>query len=141
MENFDCLKKEIKNKNAQEQRQFQNQIAQDVSKFLNKIINEEEREIKRNNGELSNLDHSKSNDIKKLMKENGMDENTLKIVKSKLEVLEEKKNQKSLLLKINGGIGNNPELGEEVCDLMIDAINAKLSIIQEIEDLDENKSP
>ena len=106
-----------------------------------RLINEEEREIKRNNGELSNLDHSKSNDIKKLMKENGMDENTLKIVKSKLEVLEEKKNQKSLLLKINGGIGNNPELGEEVCDLMIDAINAKLSIIQEIEDLDENKSP
>ena len=59
MEHFDCLKKEIKNKNAQEQRQFQNQIAQDVSKFLNKIIKEEPNQI-----------HNKILEIAKKLKEN-----------------------------------------------------------------------
>ena len=59
MEHFDCLKKEIKNKTPQEQRQFQNQISQDVSKFLNKIIKEEPNQI-----------HNKILDIAKKLKEN-----------------------------------------------------------------------
>ena len=59
MEHFDCLKKEIKNKNSQEQRQFQNQISQDVSKFLNKIIKEEPNQI-----------HNKILEIAKKLKEN-----------------------------------------------------------------------
>ena len=84
------------------------------------------------------MDYSKTNDIKKLIKENGLDENMLKMAKSKLEILDEKKKQKSLLLKLNGGIANKPDLGEEICDLMIDSIQARLSIIQEIENLDGN---
>lgn len=59
MEHFDCLKKEIKNKNTQEQRQFQNQISQDVSKFLNEIIKEEPDQI-----------HNKILEIAKKLKEN-----------------------------------------------------------------------
>ena len=59
MEHFDCLKKEIKNKNLQEQRQFQNQISQDVSQFLNKIIKEEPNQI-----------HNKILEIAKKLKEN-----------------------------------------------------------------------
>ena len=59
MEHFDCLKKELKNKNPQEQRQFQNQISQDVSKFLNKIIKEEPNQI-----------HNKILEIAKKLKEN-----------------------------------------------------------------------
>ena len=59
MEHFDCLKKELKNKNSQEQRQFQNQISQDVSKFLNKIIKEEPNQI-----------HNKILEIAKKLKEN-----------------------------------------------------------------------
>ena len=59
MEHFDCLKKEIKNKTVQEQRQFQNQISQDVSKFLNKIIKEEPDQI-----------HNKILEIAKKLKEN-----------------------------------------------------------------------
>ena len=108
--------------------------------YLNqrRLINEKNRERKRNLGELSNLDYSKTNDIRKLIKENGLDENMLKMAKSKLEILDEKKKQKALLLKLNGGIANKPDLGEEICDLMIDSIQARLSIIQEIENLDGN---
>ena len=116
-----------------------NEIVRDYLK-QRRLINEEIREKKRNNGELTNMECSKTNDIKKLIKENKMDENTLRMAKYKLDSLEEKKKQKSLLLKLNGGVGNNPELGEELCDLMIDGINAKLSIIQEIEDMDEKNN-
>ena len=104
------------------------------------MINEKNRERKRNIGELSKIDYNQTNNIRKLIKENGMDENILKMAKSQLESLEEKKKQKSLLLKLNGGIANNPELGEEICDLMIDSIQARLSIIQEIENLDERNN-
>ena len=69
-----------------------------------------------------------------------MNEGLLKIAKSKFETVEEKKKQKSLLLKLKWGIANNPELGEEICDLMIDSIQARLSIIQEIENLDDENN-
>ena len=63
----------------------------------------------------------------------------LKVAKCKLESIEEKKRQKDLLLKFSGGVANRPELGEEVCNLMIDSIQAKLSLIKEIDkDLDES---
>ena len=63
----------------------------------------------------------------------------LKVAKCKLESIEEKKRQKNLLLKCSGGVANMPELGEEVCDLMIDSIQAKLSLIKEIDkSLDES---
>ena len=109
--------------------------------YLNqrRIINEKNREKKRNNGELSTMD-SKANDIKKLIKENGFNENILKMAKSKLETLDEKKNQKSLLLKLNGGVANKPELGEEICDLIIDSIQARLSIIKEFEKINVNNN-
>lgn len=102
-------------------------------------INELNREKKRNAGELTHLDYSGTNDIRKLIKDNGINENMLKVAKCKLESLEEKKRQKNLLLKCSGGVANKPELGEEVCDLMIDSIQAKLSLIKEIDkSLDES---
>lgn len=101
-------------------------------------INELNKEKKRNEGELTKLDYSGTNDIKKLIKENGINDNMLKVAKCKLESIEEKKRQKDLLLKFSGGVANRPELGEEVCNLMIDSIQAKLSLIKEIDkDLDE----
>lgn len=102
-------------------------------------INELNREKKRNAGELTKLDYSGTNDIKKLIKENGINDNMLKVAKCKLDSIDEKKRQKNLLLKCSGGVANKPELGEEVCDLMIDSIQAKLSLIKEI-DKDLNES-
>ena len=137
----------LKERNKQINKSFEkkknnNQKQELITDYLNqkRLINEKIREKKRNNGELSKLDYTQTNDIKKLLKENGMDEGLLKIAKSKFETGEEKKKQKSLLLKLKGGIANNPELGEEICDLMIDSIQARLSIIQEIENLDDENN-
>ena len=136
-----CLKKKYKKINKSFEKDKNNYQKHGLTTdFLNqkRTINEKKRKRKRNIGELSSLDYSKTNDIKQLFKQNGLDENSLNIAKSKLESLDEKKKQKSLLLKINGGAAIKPELGEEICDLMIDSIQARLSIIQEIENLDEN---
>ena len=137
----------LKEKNKQINKSFEkkknnNEKKELITDYLNhkRLINEKIRAQKRNNGELSKLDYTQTNDIKKLIKENGMDEGLLKIAKTKLETVEEKKKQKSLLLKLKGGIANNPELGEEICDLMIDSIQARLSIIQEIENLDDENN-
>ena len=44
-----------------------------------------------------------------------------------------------MLLKYSGGTSNNPGLSEEVCDLIIDSIQAKLSLIKNInKDLDNS---
>ena len=133
----------IKKKNVKINKSFEkkenNQKNELITDYLNqrRLINEKNRERKRNIGELSKIDYNQTNNIKKLIKENGINENILKIAKSQLESLEEKKKQKSLLLKLNGGIENKPELVEEICDLMIDSIQARLSIIKEIENLDD----
>ena len=103
-------------------------------------INDLNKKKKRDLGELSNMDYCGTNDIKKLIKDNGINDGILKVAKSKLESIEEKKRQKNLLLKCCGGVANKPELGEEVCDLMIDSIQAKLSLIKEIDkSLDEKE--
>ena len=71
-------------------------------------------------------------EIKNLFEKKGLNETTLDIVNSKLENLKEKKEQKALVLKYQGGIASNPELGEEVCDILIDSMQAKISLIDEI---------
>ena len=122
-----------KNKNNKEKKQTVDYLKE------RRKINELNKEKKRNEGELANLDCIGSNEIKKLIKDNGINDKMLKVAKSKLESLEEKKNQKNLLLKYSGGVASKPELGEEVCDLMIDSIQAKLSLIKEIDkSLDDN---
>ena len=137
-----CLKKKYKTINKSLEKDKNNQNHEFTTDYLNhqRFINEKKREKKRNIGESSSLDYSNTNDIRKLFKQNGLDENSLNLAKSKLESLDEKKKQKSLLLKLNGGTANKPELGEEICDLMIDSIQARLSIIQEIEYLDKNNN-
>ena len=78
-------------------------------------------------------------DIKNLIKNKGINDNTLQIAKYKLDSIEAKTKQKNFLLKCSGGVANKPELGDEICDLMIDTIQAKLSLIKEIDkSLDEN---
>ena len=57
---------------------------------------------------------------------------------SKLENLKEKKEQKETLLKYQGGDAFNPDLGEEVCDIIIDSVNAKISLMDEIKKIAKN---
>ena len=58
-------------------------------------------------------------------------------VKEKINSLEKQAIMQEKLLKLNGGVGNNPEVGKKVSNLLIDSIEAKLSILNQ---LNENKN-
>jgi hypothetical protein len=81
--------------------------------------------------------YKNSNDIKRYLNKNGINDETLNLVKCKLQNLDEQKRQKKLLLKYND-IGKNPKLEEEFCDIMIDSINARISFLQKMENFDDN---
>ena len=85
------------------------------------------------------LNNIYANDIKKYLQKCGITENSLLMSKYKLDFLKEKKEQKDFLLKYNGGVANNPEIGEELFNLSLNIIKGKLAIIEEIEKkYDEN---
>ena len=94
---------------------------------------------KRNHTEI-NSDNEKS--VKKenlkwekmIKNKNGSIKQNLQNVKIKAEHLEQLANEKEKILKVNGGIEKNPELGQKVSDLLIDSIHAKLSILNSIGD-------
>ena len=83
---------------------------------------------------------NKNQEIKNLIQKNGFSESTLKMVNSKLENLKEKREQKEMLLKYQGGVASNPDLGEEVCDMLIDSVNAKMSIMDEMKKLSKKSN-
>ena len=53
-------------------------------------------------------------------------------VKEKISSLEQQAMMQEKLMKLNGGIGNNPEMGKKVSNLLIDSIEAKLSILNQL---------
>ena len=53
-------------------------------------------------------------------------------VQNKVERIEQKAEEKEKLLKIRGGIENNPELGKEVSSLLIDSIEAKINMLKKM---------
>ena len=57
---------------------------------------------------------------------------TLKIVKAQTESIDNKVQQKKQILKLNGGYLNNPKLGDEVGDLLIESIQTKLNIMNKL---------
>ena len=97
-------------------------------KIVNKDYLEEKR--KKPKPKINNL---YANDIKTFLKKSGITENSLLMSKCKLDFLKEKKNQKDRLLRLNGGIAKNPEVGEELYNLSLNIIKGKLAIIEEIE--------
>ena len=53
-------------------------------------------------------------------------------IKHQADYLEKEAFMREKVLNLNGGIENNPELGQKVSSLLIDSIEAKLSILNKI---------
>ena len=53
-------------------------------------------------------------------------------IKQQADYLEKEALMKEKVLNLNGGIENNPELGQKISNLIIDSIEAKLSILNKI---------
>ena len=61
--------------------------------------------------------------------------NNVNNIQEKVDKIDREVKTKEKKLKIEGGMGNNPELGMEVSNLLIDSIGAKLSILNKIAEM------
>ena len=59
----------------------------------------------------------------------------INLVKEKAKIMEDEVKQKEQILKFNGGVMNNPEIGQKISDLIFDSIEAKLSILNKFSDM------
>ena len=57
---------------------------------------------------------------------------SLKMAKATTEAIDNKVQQKKQIMKLNGGYLNNPQLGDEVGDLLIESIQTKLGIMNKL---------
>ena len=55
-------------------------------------------------------------------------------VQNKVEIIEKEAEESEKLLKLRGGIENNPELGKKVSNLIIDSIEAKINMLKKMND-------
>lgn len=129
--NEELLSKKNKNK------KYNNQVL-DYLKERRKI-KELKKERLKSLGRFSSYEYSGTKEISNLIKSNGINDDILKVVKTKLDSIDSKRKQKDILLKYSGGTAKNPELSDEICDLMIGSIQAKLNLIKKMDkDLDNS---
>ena len=86
---------------------------------------------KKEDNELNVIENSKKWEKEINNKNVNIIENINKI-KEKANTLERKAEMKEKLLQLNGGVESNPELGKRVSSLLIDSIEAKLSILKKV---------
>ena len=84
-------------------------------------------EKKANNPETEDITENKWE--KKLKNKNGSVMENVESVRNQVDIIDSKVAEDEKFLKLNGGIQNNPEVGQRVSNMMIDSIKAKLSLI------------
>ena len=112
---------------------YQNKVEKIEKNLFNKRIEIPDYLAEKRKKLKPKLNNIYANDIKKYLQKSGVTENSLLLTKYKLDYLKQKKKQKDFLLKYNGGVANNPEIGEELFNISLNIIKGKLAIIEEIE--------
>lgn len=110
--------------------------------YLQEIINKRNKKRSNSSKGRENYEDEFTGINKKSEKwENEMNKNDMNLidninnVQNKVEILEQEAEEKEKLLKMKGGIENNPELGKQVSSLLIDSIEAKLNMIKKMNDV------
>jgi len=115
-------------------------ILQSEKIFLsdNKIYKDNEDKNNKDNNLLS-IETSKKKSISKLEKWNNLINekrnnllSNIETVKNKAENIDKEFDRNEKILKLSGGIASNPQLGKKVSNLILDSIQAKLSILNKI---------
>lgn len=58
----------------------------------------------------------------------------INMIKEQARVLDDEVKMKEQILKLNGGMRNNPEFGQKISNLIISSIGAKLSILNKFKE-------
>ncbi len=96
------------------------------NKNKNKSRDEKEKEKEKNSDININNLFNKNNE------KGGNIIESLKMAKATTDAIDNKVQQKKQILKLNGGYLNNPQLGDEVGDLLIESIQTKLGIMNKL---------
>ena len=104
--------------------------------YLKKIYNNKTyKESKVNDNQSLLVDKNKNNKKKwdDILKEkNNTLLDNIEIIKRKADIIDREADKNEKILKLNGGIATNPKLGRKVSNLLLDSIQAKLSILNQI---------
>ena len=96
--------------------------------YLTKLrIEKEKRKIISNEKKEENSNNIKW--IKALNNNEGNIVENINMIKEQTRVLDDEVKMKEQILKLNGGMKNNPEFGQKISNLIINSIEAKLSIL------------
>ena len=96
------------------------------------IMEKDKKKSKSNDKDKEKLTDFDINKIFDKNKEKGTIIESIKMAKIHTETIDNKVQQKKQMLRINGGYLNNPELGDEVGDLLIESISNKLKIMNKL---------
>ena len=118
--------------NSRNKNNSKNQI--EFNKKVRNYLNE--KRMMNNNISSPNIHNIKIECKNKLKNLSDINEDNLNFIFNKIHNIENQAKNKQELLKINGGSKNNPNLNNEVCELMIGAINSKLKVLEAIEKID-----
>ena len=103
--------------------------------YLTQMIMEKDKKKSKSNDNDNGKEKLTDFDINKIFdknKEKGNIIESIKMAKIHTETIDNKVQQKKQMLRINGGYLNNPELGDEVGDLLIETISNKLKIMNKL---------
>ena len=103
--------------------------------YLTQMIMEKDKKKSKSNDNDNGKEKLTDFDINTIFdknKEKGNIIESIKMAKIHTETIDNKVQQKKQMLRINGGYLNNPELGDEVGDLLIESISNKLKIMNKL---------
>ena len=81
------------------------------------------------NKKISEMQKKKWN---KILENVGNDRTVIMDVKNEADYLEQKAKRNEVFMRLNGGLTSNPELGQKITELLVDSIEAKLSILEKV---------
>ena len=96
------------------------------------IMEKDKKKSKSNDKDKEKLHDFDINKIFEKNKEKGTIIESINMAKMHTENIDNKVQQKKQMLRINGGYLNNPELGDEVGDLLIESISNKLKLMNKL---------
>ena len=102
--------------------------------YLREIIAEKEKKRVKSSekGDEDNIKIKEEKWEKAINNNKGTFMQNINDVKDKVNSLEKEAEMQEKLLKLNGGVGNNPKIGKKVSNLLIDSIEAKLKILNQL---------
>ena len=133
--NLNKVKKEIKLNNSLSPKRSKQKLfplhpkSKTRIDYLTEMITKKEKKKSLSNEKDLNEDFNKEKWNKEINDKNGNVIENIDYIKQQAKLIDNKVKQKGQYLKLIGGVENNPEVGNEMSELIIDSIGAKLTIL------------